>query len=37
VGTAAKFISPMAMHVKAFQVREFLEDEVWDSKIAAFP
>jgi hypothetical protein len=37
MGTAAKSISPMAMHVKAFQVRQFLEEEAWDSKIAAFP
>jgi len=28
MGTAAKSISPMAMHVKAFQVRQFLEEEV---------
>jgi hypothetical protein len=30
MGTVAKSISPMAMHVKAFQVGQFLEEEVWD-------
>jgi len=28
--SVAKAISPMAMHVKAFQDRQFLQEEVWD-------